>query len=160
MQRLRYAASSTLLVTSLAIAVAANAVPATSGNSQRQSFLVAQADSSCTPDRSPIVAGANDPRRRAIFEKIVHDIKNAYSYRNGPGYIDEAGHFSKYYRLWTPDDFSRIDPAAVRGLYSMSTWGYYDLLAQVLPDYYRAHGGCAAFIRDLDTTYGSGHTNG
>ncbi len=94
--------------------------------------------------------------RRAAFERVVRDIHDVYRYRNAPGYRDINGYFSKDWRLWTPQDLSRLEPDTVRVLYSMNQWGYNDLLAQVLPDYYREHGGCAAYAQDLGTVYRGG----
>ena len=93
---------------------------------------------------------------RTDYERIANDIRGFYTYRNAPDYRDERGHFAKSYKLWTPEDLQKIDPAVVRGLYGMAQWGYTDLLAELLPNYYRAHGGCAAFSQDVQTVYGGG----
>ena len=42
------------------------------------------------------------------------------------------------------------------GGYGMAQWGYTDLLAELLPNYYRGHGGFAAFSQDISTVYGGG----
>ncbi len=97
-----------------------------------------------------------EAERRADYERIVRDIHEVYRYRNAPDYRDVNGYFSKDWRLWTPEDLKKIDPGAVRSLYGMAQWGYTDLLAQVLPNYYRGRGGCTEFAQDVDTVYHGG----
>ncbi len=119
---------------------------------------MAQADLGCATNHSSTASSTDD--RRAAFEKIVHDMSEVYRYRNAPDYRDINGFFSKDWRLWTPEDLSKIERDDVRVLYSMSKWGYSDLLAQVLPNYYREHGGCPAFTRDLETVFHGGRVSG
>ena len=95
-------------------------------------------------------------RNYANYAGLASDIKRFYIYRTGPDYVDEHGHFSKSYKLWTPADLYKIDLGALRGIFGMTQWGYDDLLLELMPTYYSLHGGCAAFVHDIETVYRGG----
>ncbi len=58
----------------------------------------------------------------------------------------------KSYKRWEPDDMSVIEKEAPHVLVFLNQaiqHNRYDVLEQLLPDYYRAHGGAKAFAADV-----------
>lgn len=70
-------------------------------------------------------------------------------------YYDAKGRYLKAYDLWTPQDFmimgrdanNRIALKVLHNMAEIDDWGH---LNQILPTYYRNHGGVRAFARDIE----------
>jgi hypothetical protein len=58
----------------------------------------------------------------------------------------------KSYKKWTPQDLvvmKKEDPTTLKFLSMAAQRARYDVLEQLLPDYYREHGGAKAFATDI-----------
>lgn len=61
----------------------------------------------------------------------------------------------KSYKKWMPDDLAVLkkeDPQTLNFLHQAIAHNRMDVLEQLLPDYYRSHGGIQAFAEDIKNT--------
>lgn len=71
-----------------------------------------------------------------------------------PPYLDgpysDGMRFLKAWQLWEPSDLRRLDHRLMQVMDDMATCDDFAHLSQILPNYYRTHGGVRAFARDIE----------
>jgi hypothetical protein len=82
------------------------------------------------------------------------DAIKAANYNQDNDYITDGQRvvWVKSYKKWTPEDLvfmKKEDPTTLKFLGQAIQRQRFDVLEQLLPDYYRAHGGIKAFAADI-----------
>lgn len=90
------------------------------------------------------------------IQEGINSIKETYA-DESRDYITDGQRivWVKSYKKWTPSDFPTIKkeaPHVLRFLYKAIEHQRLDVLEQLLPNYYRLHGGIKAFVEDIKKT--------
>ncbi len=91
----------------------------------------------------------------ARFQLVVNAIREDYTMTTPP-YLDgpysDGMRYYKAWQLWNRSDISRLDVRTLTVLHDMAECDDFGHLNQILPNYYRAHGGVRAFAQDIEST--------
>lgn len=87
------------------------------------------------------------------IQEAINSIKETYD-DESKDYITDGQRivWVKSYKRWTPSDFPTIKkeaPHVLRFFYKAIEHQRMDVLEQLLPNYYRLHGGVQAFVEDI-----------
>jgi len=87
------------------------------------------------------------------IQQAVNSIKETYYCEDQDYHTDgQRTVWVKSYKKWMPEDLAvmkKETPATLRFLGMAAQKTRYDVLEQLLPDYYRTHGGAKAFANDI-----------
>lgn len=95
-------------------------------------------------------------------QTIVDNLKKLYSNENRDYITDgERIVWVKSYRKWSPADLATLkkeNPAALQFLVKLCTHPRFDILDQLMPEYYRRNGGVRSFAADIMSLETEGKT--
>jgi hypothetical protein len=96
-------------------------------------------------------------QNKSKVQEVVDGIKQCY-YSDDHDYITDGERtvWVKSYKRWEPDDLivlKKEAPGFLTFLNEAIKRQRYDVLKQLLPDYYNEHGGVNAFATDISRTY-------